>query len=885
MWNIIKYLFCIFFSITKTIAFSDFDQNKEDNSLSFILGKGDQLNYENNSFIWSPKFKYSSFSTFDIGKGYKLKFNYGVKIDKFGIKLDSTNLNFDLHKFNLVVGIYRNIISQTRVSGITCFVKQWKDINVFIGLEMPRRTKYLLDKNKVNDWKERKYGTQLEDFIIEREDVKCFLPYRYGRFSQIVIVPTFSAGLIFKSKNDKINFCLGGIFAPKLDYVDIKYKKAVGQRYLSARLLLQDIKQGWLDKLEISAFYCDTLGEYSKYHTPQTFKINKTTYTIPVSYVMNGQEKTILKIIKCGVSFKTVHNIGNNISLSLNIDFLQYNYFPEKENFFYSNGIQENNILVHNIFYPHLDFKYTIPKIQFVEICGGVGLGRIKKIIIGGKGSPEAGDLFWNARIGFGVLIDKLIQKENIEESLGIFEKENAKFLDVLGITYIHYGIKIKQTVDWGRNPYEYYRRGWSHLLELHPYCDIIFKCNEKNKIILEFCGELNNKMGHGWEKENWIFKCIDKINLKWEYDSLLTVFAGFGESIVNDITNVWRLGIKHNISKIVSWSISVEKPRKSWKIKREISILNENQVKENINRDFNKEKFKKFLLDILDINDYKNCDDSFLTGLRHPGFSCAFNFNFKKDIFIKIGAMWKPFNENKDNMTDVYDCLKGIIYFETQVKGFSFKCTLNRAAGCYSQIENCNICCGGFGFIPPEFCIGPDCYYQNSIYIKKEKIFKSINKTKNEFFKQIKYKELEDVQKKLHYITTIDFQIMYSFKISKKREDTIFLRLNYLHCFTKYDKVMSCINDLNENDRVEMDPEIFYDDNIFQKGVRDDLLYLVLGTNIFIKPFLKVFVETSFGYLHISYDIHGENVLIGMKIGFECDLGKYYSKNIYISL
>ena len=86
----------------------------------------------------------------------------------------------------------------------------------------------------------------------------------------------------------------------------------------------------------------------------------------------------------------------------------------------------------------------------------------------------------------------------------------------------------------------------------------IIFKCNEKNKIILEFCGDLNNKIGHGWEKENWIFKCIDKINLKWEYDSLLTVFAGFGESIVNDITNVWRLGIKHNISKIVSWSISV---------------------------------------------------------------------------------------------------------------------------------------------------------------------------------------------------------------------------------------------------------------------------------------------------------------------------------------
>ena len=416
--------------------------------------------------------------------------------------------------------------------------------------------------------------------------------------------------------------------------------------------------------------------------------------------------------------------------------------------------------------------------------------------------------------------------------------------------------------------------------------------------------------MGHGWEKENWIFKCIDKINLKWEYDSLLTVFAGFGESIVNDITNVWRLGIKHNISKIVSWSISVEKPRKSWKIKREISILNENQVEKRINKDFEKEIFKEFLLDI---NDYKNCDDSFLTGLRHPGFSCAFNFNFKKDIFIKIGAMWKPFNENKDNMTDVYDCLKGIIYFETQVKGFSFKCTLNRAAGCYSQIENCNICCEGFGIIPPEFCIGPDCYYQNSIYIKEKKIFKSINTTKNEFFKQIKYEELEDVQKKLHYITTIDFQIMYSFKISKKREDTIFLRLNYLHCFTKYDKVMSCINDLNENDRVEMDPEIFYDDNIFQKGVRDDLLYLVLGTNIFIKPFLKVFVEFSFGFSHGLFNKYKDDIiqqckessdditikkskgdhfpfpkfccpilifnwgnsLWGMKIGFECDLGK----------
>ena len=164
------YLFIIFFCISQTIAFSDFDYNKEDNSLSCILGKGDQLNYENNSFIQSPRLKYSSFSTFDIGKGYKLKFNYGVQIDKFGIKLDSTNLNFDLPKFNLVVGIYRNIISQTRVSGITCFVKQWKYINFFIGLEMPRRTKYLLDKNKVNDWKERKYGTQPEDFLIDRKE-------------------------------------------------------------------------------------------------------------------------------------------------------------------------------------------------------------------------------------------------------------------------------------------------------------------------------------------------------------------------------------------------------------------------------------------------------------------------------------------------------------------------------------------------------------------------------------------------------------------------------------------------------------------------------------------------------------------------------------------
>ena len=801
---------------------------------------------------------------------------------------------------------------------------------------MPRRTKYLLDKNKVNDWEERKYGIQLEDFIIEQnenqvqennkmqEDVKYSLPYRYGRFSQIVFVPTFSVGLILKSKNDKINFCLGGIFAPKLVYPDIGFEKAGGQRYLSARLLLQDIKQGWLDKLEISAFYCDTLGEYSKYHTPQIFIINKTPYTIPVSYVMIGQKESILKVKIWGVSFKTVHNIGNNISLSLNIDFLQYNYFPEKEKIsFYSNNIQENNILFPNIFYPHLDFKYTIPKIQFVEICVGVGLGRIKKNIIAEKGSPELVDLFWNARIGFGVLIDKLIQKENIEESLGFFEKENAKFLDVLGITYIHYGIKIKQTVDWGRNPYEYYRRGWSHPLELHPYCDIIFKCNEKNKIILEICGDLNNKMGHGWEKENWIFKCIDKINLKWEYDSLLTVFAGFGNSIVNDITNVWRLGIKHNISKIVSWSISVEKPRKSWKIKREISILNEKQVEKRINRDFEKEIFKEFLLDI---NDYKNCDDSFLTGLRHPGFSCAFNFNLKKDIFIKIGAMWKPFNENKDNMTDVYDCLKGIIYFETQVKGFSFKCTLNRAAGCYSQIENCNICCNGFGIIPPEFCIGPDCYYQNSIYIKEKKIFKSINTTKNEFFKQIKYEELEDVQKKLYYITTIDFQIMYSFKISKKREDTIFLRLNYLHCFTKYDKVMLYKNDLNENGCVEMDSKTFYGANIFQGGVRDDLLYLVLGTNIFIKPFFKVFVEFSFGFSHGLFNkdkddiiqqckespdditikksegdplhrpkfccpiliFNWGNSLFGMKIGFECDLGKniiYHYKNKILHL
>ena len=181
----------------------------------------------------------------------------------------------------------------------------------------------------------------------------------------------------------------------------------------------------------------------------------------------------------------------------------------------------------------------------------------------------------------------------------------------------------------------------------------------------------------------------------------------------------------------------------------------------------------------------------------------------------------------------------------------------------------------------------------------------------------------MEDVQKKLHYITTIDFQIMYSFKISKKRENTIFLRLNYLHCFTKYDKVMFCINDLNENDRVEMDPKIFYDDNIFQKGVRDDLLYLVLGTNIFIKPFLKVFVEFSFGFSHSLFNKYKDDIiqqckkssndiiikqgeriilheskfccpllifncgnsLLGMKIGFECDLGKYYSKNIYISL
>ena len=183
--------------------------------------------------------------------------------------------------------------------------------------------------------------------------------------------------------------------------------------------------------------------------------------------------------------------------------------------------------------------------------------------------------------------------------------------------------------------------------------------------------------------------------------------------------------------------------------------------------------------------------------------------------------------------------------------------------------------------------------------------------------------KVLENVQEKLHYITTIDFQIMYSFKISKKREDTIFLRLNYLHCFTKYDKVMSCINDLNENNCVKMDPKIFYGANIFKKGVRDDLLYLVLGINIFIKPFLKVFVEFSFGFSHglfnkdkddiiqqckkSSNDItikksevdhfpfpkfccpilifNWENSLWGMKIGFECDLGKYYSKNIYISL
>lgn len=928
-----KDLFIIFFCVTKIIAFSDFDQNKEDNSLSFILGKGEQLNYENNSFIWSPRFKYSSFSTFDIGKGYKLKFNYGVKIDKFGIKLDSTNLNFDLPKFNLFVGIYRNIISQTRVSGITCFVKQWKYINFFYGLEMPRRTKYLLDKNKVNDWKERKYGTQLEDFVIDRkenqgqinnekrDEGKYSLPYRYGRFSQVAYGPTFSAGLILKSKNDKINFCLGGIFAPKLATFAIEDKEVRGQRsYLSARFLLQDIKQGWLEKLEISAFYCDTLGEYSKYHIPQKFIINKTTYTIPVSYVMNDQKEPILKIIQWGFSFKTVHNIGNNISLSLNIDFLQYNYFTEEANSFNSNDTQENNSLVHNIFYPHLDFKYTIPKIQFVEICGGVGLGRIKKRIIGEQGSSETGDLFWNARIGFGVLIDQLIYKKNLEESLGIFEKENTKFLDVLRITYIHYGIKIKQTVDWGRNPYEYYRRGWSHPLELHPYCDIIFKCNEKNKIILEFCGDLNNKMGHGWEKENWIFKCIDKINLKWENSHGVVVFAGFGNSIVNDITNVWRLGMIYKISKIVSWSISVEKPRKSWKIKREISILNEYWVEESIKKNFETDICKELLLDI---NDYKNCDDSFLTGLRHPGVSCAFNFNFKKDIFIKIGAMWKPFNENKDNMTDVYDCLKGIIYFETQVKGFSFKCTLNRAAGCYSQIENCNICCYGFGFIPPEFCIGPDGYYQNTIYSIDHKKIQTLNILEGpNLFSNSGINLRSILQKKLHYITTIDYQIMYSFKISQKREDTIFLRLNYLHCFTKYDKVMMCVQDV---DVLWKKKEIknFYDNNIFKKGVRDDLLYLVLGTNIFVKPFLKVFVEFSFGFSHSLFNPYKDDIIqqcktktnnikikksgnlfrafpkfyypllifnwgnsfYGMKIGFECDLRQYYSKNIYRSL
>lgn len=894
MWNIIKYFFYIFFSITKIIAFSDFDQNNENNFFSFILGKGDQLNYENNSFIWSLKFKYSSFSTFDIGKGYKLKFNYGVKIDKFGIKLDSTNLNFDLHNFNLVVGMYRNIISQTRVSGITCFIKQRKDINFFIGLEMPRRTKYLLDKNKVNNWKERKYGTQLEDFIIEpnenqkteknetQEDAKYLLPYRYGRFSQNVLVPTFSAGLILKSKNDKINFCLGGILAPYFYfYFDIENKKLGEQIYLSARLLLQDIKQGWLDKLEMSAFYCDTLGEYSKYHTPQKFIINKTTYTSPVSYVMNCQKESILKIIKYGGSFKTVHNIANNISFSLNIDFLQYKYFTKIKNFFYNNDFQENNIFVHNIFYFHLDFKYTIPKIQFIEICGGVGLGRIKKIIIAQKENLKAGDLFWNVRIGFGVLIDKLIYKKNIEESLSIFEKGNIKFLDVLGITYLHYGIKIKQTIDWGRNPYEYYRRGWSHPLEIHPYCDIIFKCNENNKIILEFCGDLNNKMGHGWEKENWIFKCIDKINLKYENSHGVVVFAGFGNSIVNDITNVWRLGMIYKISKIVSWSISIEKPRKSWKIKREISILNENQVQKYIKEDLGKDIFKKFLLDI---NDYKNCDDSFLTGLRHPGFSCAFNFNFKKDIFIKIGVMWKPFNENKDNMTDVYNRLKGIIYFETQVKDFSFKCTLNRAAGCYSQIENCNICCMGFGIIPPEFCIGSDSYYQNSIFIKEQKLFNSIREIKDINFISGKDKIFVNINKKLYYITTIDFQIMYSFKIRKKHEDTIFLRLNYLHCFTKYDKVMLHIKPLSENNLYLFDEKFFYSNNIFIKGVRDDLLYLVLGTNIFIKFFLKVFIEFSFGFLHRLFNFK-ENSLLGMKIGFECDLGKYYSKNSYISL
>ena len=86
---------------------------------------------------------------------------------------------------------------------------------------------------------------------------------------------------------------------------------------------------------------------------------------------------------------------------------------------------------------------------------------------------------------------------------------------------------------------------------------------------------------------------------------------------------------------------------------------------------------------------------------------------------------------------------------------------------------------------------------------------------------------------------------------------------------------------------------------------------------------FLKVFVEFSFGFFFFLFNkykddiiqrckessddiiikaskgdhspfpkfccpiliFNWENSLWGMKIGFECDLGKYYSKNIYISL
>jgi hypothetical protein len=123
--------FCFCFFI-KNIAFNDFCRNNDENIIGIEIGKGDQLNYESNGFIWIPKIKYSSFKTFDFGKNISIDFNYGLKFNKFSLKLDSTNLHFKIKRHSFVVGIYKDIAFDRKVIGITYLCNFCDFFNFFL---------------------------------------------------------------------------------------------------------------------------------------------------------------------------------------------------------------------------------------------------------------------------------------------------------------------------------------------------------------------------------------------------------------------------------------------------------------------------------------------------------------------------------------------------------------------------------------------------------------------------------------------------------------------------------------------------------------------------------------------------------------------------------